>query len=86
MYVNHLYNPLPYLLLKVCCDDACVHAQHVEKPNGIRRGTIPIPKGLGLRVKTAFAGVSRILMAATAVVLDMKISDRQPSRLIFYTT
>ena len=86
MYVNHLYNPLPCLLLQVCCDDACVHAQHYEKPNSISRGTISIPKGLGLRMKTAFTEVSRLLRAAMAVVLDMKISDRQPSRLTFYIT
>ena len=69
MYVNHLYNPLPYLILKVCCDDAGVHAQTIEKPKGIRRGTIPISEGLGLRVKTALSGMSRLLRAATARVV-----------------
>ena len=69
MYVNHLYNPLPYLILKVCCDDAGVHAQTIEKPKGIRRGTIPISEGLGLWVKTALSGMSRLLRAATARVV-----------------
>ena len=85
MYVNHLYNPLPYLILKVCCDDVGVHAQHNEKPNSIRRGTISIPKGLGLRMRTALAGVSRLPRAATTVVSDIeRYSLRQFSRLILH--
>ena len=61
MYVNHLYYPLPYLTLQVCCDDAGVQAQHNEKPKGIRCNTNFIPKGLGLRMKTASSGVSQTL-------------------------
>ena len=60
MYVNHPHNPLPYLMLKAYCSDAGVHAQFNEKPKGIRCNTTPIPKGLGFRVKTALAGVSRL--------------------------
>ena len=87
MYDNHPYNPLPYLIPKVCCDDAGVHAQTIEKPKGIRRGTIPISEGLGFRVKTAFSGMSRLLRAATAVVLYIeRYTTRQFSRLTFYTT
>ncbi len=86
MYVNHPYNPLPYLILKVCCDDAGVHAQTNEKPKGIRRSTIPISEGLGFRVKTALSGMSRLL-AATAVVLFIeRYTTRQSSRLTFYKT
>ena len=87
MHANHLYNPLPYLTLKVCCDDTGVHAQHYEKPKGIRRGTIPISEGLGLPMKTALSGVSRTLRAATAAVSDItRYSIRQLSRLTCYTT
>lgn len=87
MYVNHLNNPLPYLMLKVCCDDVCVHARYDEKPKSIRRGTTPIPNGLGSQVKTASTGVSRLLRAATAIVSDIKkYLIGQLSRLIFYLT
>ena len=87
MYVNHLYNPFPYLIFKVCCDDAGVHAQYYEKPKGIRRGTAPIPKGLGLRMKTALSGVSRTLRAATAAISDIsRYAIRWLSRLTFYIT
>lgn len=72
MHVNHPHNPLPYLILKVCCDDAGVHAQYIEKPKGISCGTTPIPKGLGFRVKTALAGASRLLRAATTVLSDIE--------------
>ena len=59
MCVNHPHNPLPYLILKVCCDDAGVHAQTNEKPKGIRCSTTPIPEGLGFRMRNGiFGGVS----------------------------
>ena len=87
MCVNYPYNPLPYLILKVCCDDAGVHAQYIEKPKGIRCSTTPIPKGLGFRMKTALSGVSRLLRAATAVVSDIeRYLIGRSSRLTFYTT
>ena len=87
MYVNYLHNPFPYFIHKVCCDDTGVQAQHNEKPKGIRRGTITIPKGLGFRIKTALTEVSRLLRKGTAIVSDI---ERYLIRLlnlsIFYIT
>ena len=85
MCVNHPYNLLPYLIFKVYRNDAGVHAQTNEKPKGIRCGTIPISKGLGLRVKTALSGVSRLLRAVPTVVSYIeRYMTRRFSRLTFY--